>query len=251
MTSKKYNVNIKRVSHNELDLLIHDKVSNLPLCIDLRQTMPPVYDQGQLDSCIANALCSVIEYDDNFRGSQLFLYYNERILDSPPAASDTNDDTGASLSDSIKCLQKYGVCPETMWAYDISKLAIKPTNQCYDEALKHKAITVKNILQDITAMKTALHNACPFVVGISVYESFESQEVADTGIVPMPVCGEKNLGGHVVVCVGYDDEKKVWIMRNSWGDTWSPEMNGYFTIPYLYLLDSSLASDLWYISIAT
>ena len=226
--------------------VIHDKVLNLPSHVDLRQTMPPVYDQGQLGSCTANALCSVMQYDDNIQGSRLFLYYNERKLEN-----DINDDAGAALSDGIKCLQKYGVCPETMWVYDISKFVTKPTNECYDLALKHKAIKVKNILQDITAMKTALHNACPFVVGITVYESFESSIVAETGVVPMPTSNEKNLGGHAVVCVGYDDEKKVWIMRNSWGEAWSPEMKGYFTIPYLYLLDSSLASDLWYISKAT
>ena len=50
---------------------------------------------------------------------------------------------------------------------------------------------------------------------------------------------ETLLGGHAVLCIGYDDNKKVWIMRNSWG------MSGYFTLPYAYLLNSTLSSDLW------
>jgi C1A family cysteine protease len=237
----KYNLNIERIPHKDLDFLLHEKVMNLPSEVDIRKTMPPIYDQGQLGSCTANALCAVMQYDDNVLGSRLFLYYNERKLEH-----NIPDDVGASLSDGIKCLQNYGVCPETMYPYEVEKFADKPSQECYDEALKHKAIIVKNILQDVTSMKTSLYNGCPFVVGISVYESFESQEVMETGVVPMPSQGEKLLGGHAVVCIGYNDIDKVWIMRNSWGNKWG--MQGNFTIPYLYLLDSSLASDLWNIS---
>ena len=92
-------------------------------------------------------------------------------------------------------------------------------------------------------MKTSLVNGFPFVVGISIYSSFESYNVYATGIIPMPSKYDKLLGGHTVLCCGYDDSKQVWIMRNSWGVNWGD--NGYFYLPYLYLLDSSLSTDLW------
>lgn len=43
-------------------------------------------------------------------------------------------------------------------------------------------------------------------MGIAVYESFESQEVARTGEVPMPKPDEKMLGGHAILCCGYNDD---------------------------------------------
>ena len=54
-------------------------------------------------------------------------------------------------------------------------------------------------------MKTSIYKGNPFVVGIAVYESFESEEVARTGIVPMPSSGEKMLGGHAIAVMGWND----------------------------------------------
>jgi C1A family cysteine protease len=76
-----------------------------------------------------------------------------------------------------------------------------------------------------------------------VFSGLESEEVAQTGVVPMPEEDEKSLGGHAIVCVGYDDKKKVWIMRNSWGETWGDK--GYFYLPQEYLTDANIASDFW------
>ena len=45
------------------------------------------------------------------------------------------------------------------------------------------------------------------------------------------------------VGVGYDDAKQWFIIRNSWGTGWG--MKGYFTLPYAYVTDASLASDFW------
>ena len=244
MTSRIYNVDITRVPHADLKYLSVPKVSSLPSVVDLRSKMPPIYDQGQLGSCTANSLAAAYEFCDNnaFTPSRLFIYYNERVLEHS-----IGQDAGARLSDGIRTLETYGVCPESQWVYDITKFTMKPPSTCYKTALNHRAVTVNNIHQDITSMKTSLANGFPFVVGIAVYESFESQEVASTGVVPFPnTASEKCLGGHAILCIGYDDNKKVWIMRNSWGNSWGS--SGYFTLPYTYLLDSSLSSDLWNIT---
>jgi C1A family cysteine protease len=155
-----------------------------------------------------------------------------------------SEDSGATLTDGIRSLQTNGICQEIDWPYDINKYSEQPPLNCYIEALKHKALQVRNITNDLTIMKTALASGYPFVVGIYIFESFESNDVASTGLVPMPdLSNEQCLGGHAVVCCGYDDPKKQWIMRNSWGESWGDK--GYFYLPYTYLLDSSLSSDLW------
>ncbi len=59
----------------------------------------------------------------------------------------------------------------------------------------------------------------------------------------MPGSGEKVVGGHAVMCVGYDDQAQQFTIRNSWGTQWG--QNGYFKMPYAYLTNARLASDLW------
>ena len=92
-------------------------------------------------------------------------------------------------------------------------------------------------------MKTCLASGFPFVFGFTVYESFESDAVAQTGCVPMPGPDESTLGGHAVMAVGYSDASQRFLVRNSWGPSWG--IHGYFTIPYAYLSNSDLADDFW------
>jgi hypothetical protein len=156
----------------------------------------------------------------------------------------TSRDSGAYLTDGIKSLKNEGLCSEKTWAYSISKFNVKPPPNAYSEALAHKVIQVQNISQDLNSMKNWLASGEPFAVGIAVYEEFESDAVASTGIVPMPTNKSRYLGGHAVVCCGYTTNN-YWIMRNSWGTRWG--INGYFYLPFEYLLDHSLTSDLWVI----
>ena len=207
--------------------------------VDMRNKMRPIVDQGNLGSCTANALCCLVNYiDPKMNGSRLFLYYNERSIQGT-----INFDAGAYLHDGVASLIKNGICSEKSWPYIISKYKTKPPNTCYTEASDHQVLTAKNINNDLQSMKNALQSGFPFVVGILVYQSFMSATVAKTGMVPMPGPKDRLLGGHAIACVGYDDNKKVFIMKNSWGTSWGAK--GYFYLPYAYLTSKSLTSDLW------
>ena len=59
----------------------------------------------------------------------------------------------------------------------------------------------------------------------------------------LPQAGEKQLGGHAVLAVGYDEDQQRFIIRNSWGPHWG--LKGYFTMPYAYLLQPGLSQDFW------
>lgn len=239
-----YNVFVKRLPETQLKYKDIPLLPTLPPSVDLRSKCAPIYDQGELGSCTANAISACYAYDNKnvFIPSRLFIYYNERKLEGT-----ISEDSGAFISDGIKTLKTYGVCPEPMWPYDITKFTKAPTTSCYKNALTHKALSCTNIKQNLTAMKNSLASGFPFVVGIAVYSSFETAEVAKSGVVPLPnTSTEDLLGGHAILCVGYDDSKSVWIMRNSWGTSWGNK--GYFTLPYHYLLDADLSSELWNIT---
>ena len=216
----------------------------LPTTTDLRSKCPPVYDQGQLGSCTANAIAAAVEFDlmkenkNEFMPSRLFIYYNERDMEGT-----VDSDSGAQIRDGIKSVASQGDCAEKLWAYDINKFTDKPPQSCYDDAVKHKAVQYQRTIRDLNQMKGCLASGYPFVFGFTVYQSFESQQVAQTGHASMPTPGEQAVGGHAVLAVGYDDSQNWFIVRNSWGTSWG--MKGYFTLPYTYLLNENLSDDFW------
>jgi C1A family cysteine protease len=220
-------------------------VTRLPPHIDLRPKCPPVFDQGQLGSCTANAIGAAYRFDlkrqkvaGRFVPSRLFIYYNERLIEGTVAT-----DAGAMLRDGIKSLAKQGVCNDATWPYDLGRFAEQPPAPAYREALQHQATSYLRVAQEGFQMKGCLASGFPFVFGFSVYESFESPEVARTGYVPMPGSRERQLGGHAVMAVGYDDAAQNFICQNSWSTGWGER--GFFYLPYAYLGNPQLASDLW------
>ena len=217
----------------------------LPAEVDLRRHCPPVYDQSTLGSCTANAIAAAHQIEQRrqhatpaFTPSRLFIYYNERVLEDT-----VGEDAGAQIRDGIKSVVRQGVCPETQWPYIIAHFTRQPTAACYEAALEHQVISYRRLQPLLAQMKGCLASGFPFVFGFSVYESFESADVARTGRVPLPKSCERVLGGHAVLAAGYDDATQCFTVRNSWGAKWGAK--GYCFMPYAYLSDPNLAADFW------
>jgi C1A family cysteine protease len=236
----------------------------LPKLVDLRPKCPPVYDQGRIGSCTANAIAGAIQFDrmknhqtPNFVPSRLFIYYNERYIEHHPGS-----DSGAQIRDGIKSVNKVGVCPESEWPYDDTpaefdggpwpagaKPATQPPKSAYADAAKYKAVSYQRLVQNLSQFRGCLAQGFPFVFGFSVYDSFfdhfgtpsQKQKV----VTPLPSDSDQTIGGHAVVCVGYNDAKLLFTCRNSWGT--SEGDGGYYYMPYSYLTDVQLASDFWVI----
>jgi len=213
--------------------------------VDLRNLCPSVYDQGSLGSCTAQAVAGAYEFDSMklklphiFTPARLFVYYNTRKIEGNIAT-----DSGATIRNTMKSINSDGVCPEPIWPYDISKFAVEPSQQAYESASFHHSITYVTVVQSLLQLKQCLMEGFPFVFGMRVYESFESSSVRNTGVVPIPQPGEKLLGGHAVVCVGYIDQTNQFIVRNSWGSNWGD--HGYFYLPYDFMTSTSLVFDIW------
>ena len=224
---------------------------NLPAQVDLSKlpAMPPIYDQGELGSCTANAIAAAVDFERGIQKetfitpSRLFIYYNERAIEGATA-----EDSGAELRDGIKVVANSGVCPESEWPYEISHFAEQPPAHCFADALHFKALQYSSVTQDPYFVRHCLAIlGKPVAFGMSVYDAFESDDVAATGVVPMPAANEAPVGGHAVLLVGYDDASQRFKVRNSWGADWGS--SGYFTIPYRFVLDPDLASDFWTITL--
>ena len=231
-------------SHKHPLRTAHVEMAALPPMVDLRPKCPPVYDQGQLGSCTANAWAGLGEFLQmeekipSYTPSRLFIYYCERDEDG-----DVDQDAGSSLSTGANVVSTLGCPNETLWPYVVADFADKPPADAYAAGLQNLVLSPQQVQQTLAAMKSVLADGLPIAIGFTVYESFESAAVASTGIVPMPGRGEQVLGGHAVDVVGYVDSLARFIVRNSWGTDWG--MDGYFEIPYAYLTNPRLASDFW------
>jgi C1A family cysteine protease len=224
-------------------------ISKLPSKKDLRKLCPPVYDQGELGSCTANAIGGVYEFEllkqgkgRDFMPARLFIYYNERVIEHS-----VGSDSGAMIRDGMRSVNKQGVCPEKMWPYIPAKFADRPLASCFTDALGRQVLSYHRVSRNLNQMRGCLAEGYPFVLGFTVYESFQSENVAKTGKLNMPKSDEVTIGGHAVMAVGYDDKSRRFIVRNSWGAAWG--IHGYFTMPYNYLLNENLADDFWTIRI--
>src|SRR5262245_38670985 len=130
----------------------------LPKKVDLRKGCPPVYDQGQLGSCTANAIAAAIEFDqikqkeaDLFTPSRLFIYYEERLMERT-----VKEDAGAMIRDGIKSVAKTGAPPETDWPYVINKFTQRPPKKAYTDAPLGRAVEYRRVPQTLQQMRGCL-----------------------------------------------------------------------------------------------
>jgi len=231
---------------------------HLPAHIDLRPQCPPVYDQGRIGSCTANAIGAAIQFDrmklgktPDFVPSRLFIYYNERAMEGHIAF-----DAGAQIRDGIKSVNKLGVCTEPDWPYidtpaeydggpfpADSPEAQRPPDDCYEKALRFRVMLYQRLNQSLSQLKSCFASGYPFVFGFTVYDSFFEEQGVQKVTIPLPSDNDSVLGGHAVMAVGYGDAQRVFIVRNSWGVDQGD--HGYFYMPYSYVTEPNLASDFW------
>ncbi len=220
----------------------------LPAKVDLRDSMTTVENQGPLSSCTANAVAGAYEYlvkkstDLEYDVSRLFIYYNGRAVKNA-----ANKDQGCVISNALNSLKEFGACSEEIWPYSEAKVNTKPSAEAYEEANQYIVTDYEYVPTDLNAWKQCLADGYPIVFGLSLFDSFDYQK--KKGVVPEPTDKEQSReshAGHAMLCVGYSDTDKLFIVRNSWGESWGD--NGYCYIPYSYIMDERFNyADSWII----
>jgi C1A family cysteine protease len=214
-----------------------------PPSVDLRPKIDWIYNQGQENSCTAHCSASMDKFirrmkkQPDFDASRAFQYWNTRNLEGTE-----HQDDGAYIRDAMKVLNTIGAVPEESWEYNASTLYAVPPQALYPTAEQNKITTYWQINQTRNDLQYCLAQGFPFVFGIEVFDAMDSYEVARTGIVPMPNSGDKVLGGHAIMCVGYDNSKQWYIIQNSWGKDWGDK--GFFYLPYEFV-ETDCSSDFW------
>lgn len=228
-------------------------LKNLQDKVDVLDTMRmPIYDQGSLGSCSANAIGYHYQFCRWKQGliswvpSRLFTYWNERYL-----AGTINEDSGASLRDGMKTICADGMVPETEWPYDIDMFTSRAPSHVYIQALSHQVEMYQNVHPTVEQVFGCLAQGFPFICGIQVFQSFESEETKHTGVIKMPHMGwskwrfggEPSLGWHAICIHKYDAVKQEFGLLNSYGSEWG--MMGKGVIPVKYLVSEDLCCDRW------
>ena len=207
--------------------------------------LPPVFNQLTLNSCSANAIAAALWFDLLRSGrtggpppSRLFIYYNERARQGLK-----NSNAPVSLRDGYRAVDVHGVCPEPMWPYDPRRYAKTPPGACYRSGWYHKTQRYRRLPRELRVLRACLAEGFPVTFGLSVHKSMMSAAVRKSGMIPLPVRGDRVVGGHAMLIVGYDDPQRHFIVRNSWGSGWG--LAGYALLPYRYVLETPLAWDFW------
>lgn len=226
-----------------------------PKSVDLTAKMPHVYDQGPIGSCTANAIAAAVQHarrvhdkPDDFVPSRLFIYYQERKMERS-----IYTDSGAQIRDGIASIAEFGVPPEPEWPYDNvpghpvtgvfppnARSIMEPPKAVMERALPFKTISYAPLKQDAAVLESCLASGYPFIFGYTVFDNFDS----DTKWLRTPGAGDRITPyGHAVLAVGYDQTRRVFRIRNSWGA--DANDHGYFDMDYDYVLASNLTSDFW------
>ncbi len=196
----------------------------LPKTFSLKEEMFPVRNQGKQGSCVAQALASIQEYN-NQKDILLKGYLSPQfIYDCRP-----KDISGMTARGAMKFLSKNGVCTEKTYPYKSNMGDYTPPGlKGFSDKIKEEAYVyrIKNYAQCTTVYdaQNALYLNGPLLITVPVYGRPRAidKDKHKVYAVETDMWRKKNgyekIGGHAMTIVGWD--LNGFVLRNSWGDKW-------------------------------
>lgn len=195
--------------------VLADHDDTLPESVDLSHYVVDVLDQGQTESCVAQAFAQAARMRLAVQGmgdpplpSRRWLYYLARQMHG-----DEHEDAGTYMYTVPHVMRSLGWPAEAWWMWAEAGVNKPPAW----EQRKHAHDQAKGLQEyvidegDVTAIRRALAARCPVVAAAHVHGWYDYHGV---GYLPMTGLG----GGHAVLLVGYSD--RDWSLVNSWGIGW-------------------------------
>lgn len=229
--------------HHDDDIVpLEDKYEPHPVStknIDISNGFTEIKNQGQQGACMSFSMVSVFEYflkknHVQFPDlSEQFLYYNAR-----KRTGREQFDEGSTSVASIQTLSEEGICSEEAWPYKVGGYNEQPSQEAYKEAQQRRVKRAVMVEKKIEDFKSALDDGLPVVFAVDLFPSFGK---GVNGFISMPSDEEvqqlKESGenhSHAMVLCGFNDEQKVFKVRNSWGTDFGDR--GYCYLSYDYIM---------------
>ncbi|MBI4928909.1 MAG: hypothetical protein HY835_14170 [Anaerolineae bacterium] len=183
-----------------------------------KNAVTPVKDQGPCGSCWAFGTHGA------FEGSYAIL--NKNLINT--SEQDTLDCSGAGSCGggwwAFQYLIDTGSADESEYAYVAKKGGCRADVKHPYKAVTWGYVNSTVAIPSVAELKAALCEYGPLAIAVNVTPAFQ----AYTG----GVFNEKNPGNvnHAITLIGWDDAKKAWRIKNSWGTAWGE--SGYMWIAY-------------------
>jgi len=238
----------KRPEETKIHQIGRFQQEQLPRRVDLRKFMTDVEEQVG-NSCVANAFVGAYEYlakrdlGDAGDVSRLFVYYNARSRHESQ-----HEDSGTAMYCAIESLMEHGACCENLWPNDESMIFDEPDESAYENASYFTITDAEFLETDLDLWRHTLAEGYPIAFALNLFESFNSA-TENRGRISLPKRSENvrdTHAWHAMLCVGYSDKDRMFIVRNSWGAEWGDR--GYCYIPYDYVMHQDYnGHDSWII----
>lgn len=210
-----------------------------PQTISYRSRLGPIRNQGGEGTCVGFSGAGTKEYFDNTqRGtseifSPRFLYEECKKRDGIPHIEGTYPRTA------MQVLHELGVVFERDWPYVEFQRDYPPTETVFADRAKTQKIVAYARLLNTTDMIASLMKNGPFLLGVIVTEGWFTPQAEATGVID--ATNTRQLGGHAIVCIGYNKETDMFEIRNSWGTSYGD--NGHNWLPRTWV--EKYGMDAW------
>jgi hypothetical protein len=213
---------------------------------DLRPHLWPAGNQGKFQSAAAHAVTAALEYQvlceqrKSVKLSPMFVYYNIRKLKNAVEA-----DPGATIPEAIEAIRRFGACRQELWPFDPASFAKEPPKEAYDDGISYgERISFAPGANSKAAIEL-LSEGWPVAFTTEIPAACY-MEAEITGVMPQPMPVPpwfKQSVPHSMLLVGFDQDERVFIARNSWGEDWGER--GHCRIPFNVLDSFTPEGSFW------
>lgn len=202
-----------------------------PAVYDLRNVggknfITAIKDQGSCGSCVAFGVCAAMEGTLRVQKNDPTLAIDlseAHLFYCHGRKQGRNCDNGWIPDAALETCKNVGIVDEGCYAYTAGDQDC--TGLCTEWQKRLHKVAEFREFTSTSDVKTWVSTKGPLTACFIVYDDFRYYRSG----VYRHVSGEQ-LGGHCVAIVGYDDNARCWICKNSWGAGWGE--NGFFKIGY-------------------